>query len=157
VKIRQGSRADQHHHGGTPERITGYHSEGVTQPRHIKGTDKAAYFITQSPIAVPTTFQGEKPGVLEMVNKTRNAHYTEEDQTILETLASRVVIVIQNTHLIKKVKESQEQMTPLDCIKSDFNAITSWLASMKGMGRNLKFILLVTPREPDAGRRVFAS
>jgi hypothetical protein len=33
-------------------------------------------------------FKGGKAGALEVLNKTDEAHYTEEDLTILETLAS---------------------------------------------------------------------
>ncbi len=95
------------------------------EPRHFKGADQATDFVTHSLMAVPITFQGEKLGVLEVVNKTGEAHYTEEDLTILETLASQAAIAIQNTHLVNKVKKSQDQMTQLDRMKSDFIAITS--------------------------------
>ncbi len=76
-------------------------------------------------MAVPITFQGEKLGVLEVVNKTGKAHYTEEDLTILETLASQAAIAIQNAALLNEVRKSQEQMVRLDLMKSDFIAITS--------------------------------
>ena len=41
--------------------------------------------MTRSLMAVPITYQGEKLGVLEVVNKAGEANYTEEDLTILET------------------------------------------------------------------------
>ena len=65
----------------------------------------------------------EKDG--EVVNKTGEAHYTEEDLTILETLASQAAIAIQNTQLEKKVKKSQDQVSHLDRMKSDFIGIAS--------------------------------
>ena len=95
------------------------------EPRHFKGADKASNFVTHSLMAVPIIFQGEKLGVLEVVNKAHQAHYTEDDLTILETLASQAAIVIQNTRLMNEVKKSQEQMIRLDLMKSDFIAITS--------------------------------
>ena len=95
------------------------------EPLHFKGADQATNFVTRSLMAVPITFQGEKLGVLEVVNKTGAAHYTEEDLTILETLASQAAIAIQNAHLVNKVKKSQDQMTQLDRMKSDFIAIAS--------------------------------
>jgi signal transduction histidine kinase len=97
----------------------------AVEPRHFKGADKAADFITLSLMAVPITFQGEKLGVLEVVNKSSKAHYTEEDLTILETLASQAAIAIKNTSLLKEIKKSQEQMVRLNLMKSDFIAITS--------------------------------
>jgi signal transduction histidine kinase len=95
------------------------------ESRHFKGADRAADFITHDLMAVPITFQGEKLGVLEVVNKISKALYTEEDLTTLETLASQAAIAIQTTHLLSEVNKSQEQMTRLDLMKSDFIAITS--------------------------------
>jgi signal transduction histidine kinase len=97
----------------------------ATEPRHFKGADQAADFITLSLMAIPIIFQGEKLGVFEVVNKSGNAHYTEEDLTILETLAAHAAISIQNSRLLDEVKKSQEQMARLDLMKSDFIAITS--------------------------------
>jgi signal transduction histidine kinase len=99
--------------------------DAATEPRHYKGADKAADFITHSLMAVPITFQEKKLGVFEVINKAGHAHYTEEDLAILETLASQAAIAIQNTHLLNEVKKSQEQMARLDLMKSDFIAITS--------------------------------
>jgi signal transduction histidine kinase len=95
------------------------------EPRHFKGADTAADFVTHSLMAVPITFEGEGLGVLEVVNKAGEAHYTEEDLTILETLASQAAIAIQNARLVNKVKKSQEQIDQLDHMKSDFIAIAS--------------------------------
>jgi len=95
------------------------------EPLHYKGADQASNFVTRSLMAVPINFQGEKFGVLEAVNKTGEAHYTEEDLTILETLASQAAMAIQNTRLANKTKESQDQVIQLDRMKSDFIAIAS--------------------------------
>ena len=92
---------------------------------HFKGADQATNFVTRSLMAVPITFQGEKLGVLEVVNKAGAAHYTGEDLTILETLASQAAVAIQNNHLVNKVKTSQEQVAQLDRMKSDFIGIAS--------------------------------
>jgi len=95
------------------------------EPLHFKGADQAADFVTHSLMVVPITFQGKKLGVLEVVNKTGESHYTEEDLTILETLASLAAIAIQNTHLMMRVNKSQDQVAQLDRMKSDFIAIAS--------------------------------
>jgi signal transduction histidine kinase len=97
----------------------------TAEPRHFKGTDQATGFVTRSLMAVPVIYQGEKLGVLEVINKTGEAHYTEEDLTILETLASQAAIAIQNTRLMNKVQRSLDEAAQLERIKSDFNAIAS--------------------------------
>jgi signal transduction histidine kinase len=96
-----------------------------TEARHFKGADQAAKFTTRSLMAIPIIFHGETLGVLEVVNKTEQANYTEEDQLILETLASQAAMAIQNLRLVDEVKQSQEQITQLDRMKSSFIGIAS--------------------------------
>ena len=95
------------------------------EPLHFKGADQAANFVTRSLMAVPITFQGEKLGVLEVVNKAGEAIYTEEDLSILESLASQAASAIQNAHLQEKIKKSGDQVSQLDRMKSDFIGIAS--------------------------------
>jgi signal transduction histidine kinase len=97
----------------------------LVEPRHFKGADQAVSFVTRSLMAVPIIYHGETLGVLEVVNKTEHAHYTEEDLTIVETLASQVGIAIQNARLVNKVQHSSDQMAQLDRMKSGFIAIAS--------------------------------
>ncbi len=63
--------------------------------------------------------------MLEVVNKTEQANYTEEDRLILETLASQAAMAIQNLRLVNMVDHSQEQITQLDRMKSSFIGIAS--------------------------------
>jgi signal transduction histidine kinase len=97
----------------------------AAEARHFKEVDQAAEFKTRSILAVPIIYQGETLGVLEAVNKSEQAHYTEEDLTILETLASQAAVAIQNTRLGHKAKKSLDEMARLDEMKSDFIAIAS--------------------------------
>lgn len=97
----------------------------TVEPRHCKVADQSSEFVTRSLMAVPIIYQGEVLGVLEAVNKTGDAHYTEDDLTILETLASQAAVAIQNTRLAVKVQKSREEMAHLDRMKSDFIAIAS--------------------------------
>jgi signal transduction histidine kinase len=92
---------------------------------HFKGADLATEFQTRSVLAVPVIFKGETLGVLETVNKTGSAHYTEEDITILETLASQAAIAIQNAHMMDRVRKSLDEAAQLDRMKTDFIAIAS--------------------------------
>jgi signal transduction histidine kinase len=97
----------------------------VNEPRHFKGTDEVSGFVTRSLMAVPVTYQSQKLGVLEVINKIGETDYTEEDRTILETLASQAAIAIQNAHLMDKVQKTEDGMTELDRMKSDFIGIAS--------------------------------
>ena len=97
----------------------------TAEPRHFKGADRAADFVTRSLMAIPITYREETLAVLEVANKTGDAHYTEEDLTILETLASQAAIAIQNGRLATKVQKAASQIAQLDQMKSDFIAIAS--------------------------------
>jgi signal transduction histidine kinase len=97
----------------------------TAEPRHFKQVDLAAEFKTRSILAAPIIYQGETLGVLEAINKTDQANYTEDDLTILETLASQAAVAIQNTRLVVKARKSLDEMAQLDRMKSDFIAIAS--------------------------------
>jgi signal transduction histidine kinase len=92
---------------------------------HFKGADLATEFQTRSILAVPIVYKGETLGVLEAVNKTGSAHYTEEDIIILETLASQAAVAIQSAHMMDRVRKSLDEAAQLDRMKTDFIAIAS--------------------------------
>jgi signal transduction histidine kinase len=69
--------------------------------------------------------RGEVLGVLEALNKKDNAHYTEEDLTILETLGALAAQAIQNVNLQRKVRATSIELAELERLKADFIAIAS--------------------------------
>jgi signal transduction histidine kinase len=93
--------------------------------RHFKVVDQATNHSTHSLVAVPLIVRGEIVGVLEALNKKDDAHYTEEDLTILETLGSLAAQAMQNMKLMRKVRASNVQLAELERLKTDFIAITS--------------------------------
>ena len=95
-----------------------------SDPRHFSAVDFAAAFETRSLLAVPLLVRGKPLGVLEAVNKA-SAHYTEEDITILETLAVSAALAIQNMNLQRRIEASFSELSELDRLKSGFIAITS--------------------------------
>lgn len=97
----------------------------AAEERHFKGADQAAQYQTRSILAVPILYKGETLGVLEAVNKANQAHYTEDDLTILETLASQLAVAMQNQRLVDRVRQAQEAANHLDRMKSDFIAVAS--------------------------------
>lgn len=93
--------------------------------RHFDVVDRMTNHETQSLVAVPLMVRGEVVGVLEALNKKDDAHYTEEDLTILETLGALAAQAMQNVDLLRKVRASKIQLAELERLKSDFIAITS--------------------------------
>ena len=93
--------------------------------RHFKVVDRVTKHVTHSLVAVPLMVRGEVVGVLEALNKKDNAHYTEEDLTILETLAALAGQAIQNVSLQRKVRTTSIELAELERLKTDFIAIAS--------------------------------
>ncbi|HUE98166.1 MAG TPA: GAF domain-containing sensor histidine kinase [Anaerolineales bacterium] len=93
--------------------------------RHFKVVDRVTKHETHSLVAVPLMVRGEVVGVLEALNKKDNAHYTEEDLTILETLGALAAQAMQNVTLQRKVRASGIELAELERLKTDFIAIAS--------------------------------
>ncbi|HJQ15324.1 MAG TPA: GAF domain-containing sensor histidine kinase, partial [Anaerolineales bacterium] len=93
--------------------------------RHFKVVDRVTKHLTHSLVAVPLVVRGQVVGVLEALNKKDNAHYTEEDLTILETLAALAAQAIQNASLQRKVRATSIELAELERLKTDFIAIAS--------------------------------
>ena len=89
--------------------------------RHFPEADRLSDFQTRSLLAVPLILRGQLRGVIEVLNKTGNAHYTEEDIAILETLATLTALAMRDNMLEKPGQEFME----LERLKSEFIAITS--------------------------------
>ena len=121
--------------------------------RHFKGVDQTINFTTSSLVAVPLTYQGNTIGVLEVINKADNAHYTEDDVTILEILAFYAVMALWNSNLETRVQDTRDEMAELDRLKTDFIAITSHelrtpLGLILGHATFLKEMIPEEHREP---------
>jgi hypothetical protein len=72
-------------------------------PRFAGRFDKASGFVTRSLIAVPMVFRGELVGVAEVLNK-RHGEYTQEDVTLLSSLANLASIAITNARIVQDQK-----------------------------------------------------
>lgn len=99
--------------------------DAQSDARHFKDADQALGFKTLSILAVPVIYMGRSIGVLETVNKTDSAHYTEEDITVLETLACLAAASIANAAMQQRVQATYDEMSELERMKNDFIAITS--------------------------------
>lgn len=122
-------------------------------PRHYKSVDQATNFTTFSLLAVPMAYKGDTIGVLEVVNKGDNAHYTEDDATILEILAFNAAMILSNSGLERQIQAILNEFSELDRMKSNFIAITSHelrtpLGLILGHATFLKEMISDEQREP---------
>jgi signal transduction histidine kinase len=85
----------------------------------LKLTSKA-----RSLLVVPLLLVGKAVGILEAVNKS-NSHYTEDDATILETLAAAAALAMDRNSLQHRMEASLAELSELERLKNDFIAITS--------------------------------
>ena len=94
-------------------------------PPYYHMADKITDFKTHSLLAVPILLRGHVVGVLEALNKTERAHYTEEDTSILEILASLAALTLHARALEKRAQQVYDAQAQLNAMKSDFVAIAS--------------------------------
>jgi signal transduction histidine kinase len=94
-------------------------------PRVYRAVDQTLRFETRSLLGVPLLLKQEPIGVVEAINKREQAHYTEDDLAILETLAAQAAVAIDNTRLLSQLQTVNTELTRLDRMKSDFIAIAS--------------------------------
>jgi len=117
----KGSAAGWVYHEAKPLHVPDVKSD----PKHFSALDFASSYETRSILAVPLMVKGKPLGVLEVVNKIGDAHYTEDDITILETLAAPAALAAYNAILQHRLEAGNSEVAELDRLKSDFIAITS--------------------------------
>lgn len=93
--------------------------------RYYRKLDELTGFAGRSLLGVPLMLHGRPIGVLQVFNKIGDSHYTEEDASVLETLASLAVTAMQNDMLESNVVSSKDESRELDRLKNEFIAITS--------------------------------
>ncbi len=93
--------------------------------RIYRAVDRELNMVTRTMLAVPLIFKGKPIGVLETINKLHDAQYTEEDVSILETLAAQAAVAFENHRLLEESRLAYQQVIELDRMKSDFIAIAS--------------------------------
>jgi len=93
--------------------------------RHYSKIDELTGFVTRSLLVVPLVLHGRPVGVFEVLNKTNGGRFTEEDISVIETLASLATTAMQNDMLENNVQSSQNEARDLDRLKNEFIAITS--------------------------------
>jgi signal transduction histidine kinase len=105
--------------------------DAYTDPRFCPRVDRSTGFTTRSLLAVPLVRRGRLIGVIEVLNKNSGAFFSDDDQTILETLAHQAAIAIENARLYQD-SLAKERLASLGqgisgaahCIKNILNVIT---------------------------------
>jgi signal transduction histidine kinase len=82
-------------------------------------------FDTRSILGVPLTVRDNVIGVLEVINKTTEAGFNENDIQIATTLAAQAAIAIENARLLDELQEAYRELAEVDQIKNDFVSIAS--------------------------------
>jgi len=117
----KGSAAGWVYHAARPLHVPDCKADS----KHFSALDFASAFETRSILAVPLMVKGRPLGALEVVNKIGDTHYTEDDITILETLAAPAALAVHNAGLQRRIEAGTSEIANLDRLKSDFIAITS--------------------------------
>ena len=90
--------------------------------RHYQGIDVATQSVTHSLLGVPLLTREKVIGALEVINKKQGAAYSEQDLTLLQSLASQAAIAIENARLFQQSDLIAEIMHEL---KTPMMAITA--------------------------------
>lgn len=98
--------------------------DGSKEKRIDREMEEALQFKIGNLLAVPLFFQGETIGAIEIVNKLQ-AHYSQDDQMVLETLASQAAVATLSTLLFSEIRRAYSELQELDRLKDDFISIAS--------------------------------
>jgi signal transduction histidine kinase len=90
-------------------------------PRHYHQVDDMTKFSTRSILGVPLRVKDKVIGVLEVLNKTEDKEFTQDDVEALTILAAQAAIAIENARLFQQSdllsEVAHELRTPLTSIR----------------------------------------
>jgi PAS domain S-box-containing protein len=84
-------------------------SRAADDPRFFPGIDEQTGFHTRSLLAVPLKVRDVVVGVLEVLNKQKG-HFSQDDLTLVETLASSAAIAVVNARLIEELRQHTSEL-----------------------------------------------
>jgi len=83
--------------------------DAYADERFNRSVDEQTGFMTRNLICVPIrTVKGQLIGVVQALNKDQG-HFTQADQTLLESMATQAAIALQNADFIERVQRKQTQ------------------------------------------------
>ena len=83
-------------------------------PRFFSAIDESLGFHTNSLLAVPLVAKGEAIGVLEVLNKTSEQPFDQQDTELLMALAGQAAVTIKNARLYRQVEEERDRLVALE-------------------------------------------
>lgn len=84
-------------------------SDAKTDPRFYPKIDKIRGIETKSILCVPLKAKSKLIGALEVINKTDDTSFCEEDELLLSIFASQAALAIENARLYGELKERWEE------------------------------------------------
>src|SRR5579864_8011978 len=92
-------------------------SDVRTDPRYLSALD-----AVQSELAVPMLARGKLVGVIDL-HSTRVNAYREQDRSLLQLIASRVAVSIDNARLYRRVDRQNRTLKTLANLSQEFSSI----------------------------------
>jgi signal transduction histidine kinase len=99
--------------------------DAKNDPRWHGDVDENIDFETRSILGVPLTVRDRVIGVLEVVNKTAEEGFSQDDIQIATTLSSQAAIAIENARLLDELQQAYRDLSEIDQLKGDFVSIAS--------------------------------
>src|SRR5579871_2364358 len=88
-----------------------------SDPRYISALD-----VVQSELAVPMLTRGRLVGVIDLQSARRDA-YREQDRALLQLIATRVAVSIDNARLYRRVDRQNRTLKTLANLSQEFSSI----------------------------------
>lgn len=88
-----------------------------TDPRYLNALD-----AVRTELAVPMMARGKLVGVIDAQSTRLNA-YTEQDRTLLQLIATRVAVSIDNARLYRRVDRQNRTLRTLASVSQEFSSI----------------------------------
>lgn len=101
-------------------------------PRFFKNVDLRTSFVTRSMLVTPLTAGGEKVGVLEVINKIEGGSFSEDEGTLLASIAEEIAFAIRNARIFEYVVGSYcKQRQGLNTCKGCKRPLGAWTPCVK--------------------------
>jgi signal transduction histidine kinase len=85
----------------------------ASDPRWTQKADDKTKFKTRSILAVPMLVREKLVGVMEVINRVGETHFTEVDVRLLETFAAQAAVAIENARLFESIRQEKEKMSTI--------------------------------------------
>ncbi len=118
------------------------HSEVINNvhqdPRFYGKIDSDSGVVTRNMMAIPLTAGEEKIGVMEVINKSGDEPFTDDERLLLESIAEEIAFAIRNAKIFEYVinsycKRRQGETSCKDCKRP----LKSWTPCVKYLEKSL--------------------